>query len=327
MILRTVFVLVFIGSWAHAQTPQPQRPGGSALLSSLGAGLGLAGSEKSVIVYGGGETPERDPSGLRQHRLNISTPLYKGENNTLAVSLGGGMLHLDRPVVLEDSNTMVPSDFYRTELGMQFNHRMEGDRQWGLRLSAGYANDKPFNGSRDTTFTLAGTYSYPGNESSYWVLTIFASNSSSFLPNYVPIPGFLYLYRGEKFSGMFGLPISVIQWRPVEPWTVAFSLFGANVSSDLIYGRTIQTYAGAGLAHQSYMRAARENDKDRIYFTEKKVYVGMRSPMFLPIGADLQVGQSFERTVQESTSAFKSERGKKSLGSSWYLTWNLRYIF
>lgn len=326
MILFLILTTAFSLDLLHAQQP-PQT--GLASFGMVAPGLGLTPSDKKSLTYGGYEQPENQRSGIRQHRLSLSVPVYKGESDSLSATANGGILHLDKPVVLKDTNTLVPDDLYRSELSLQYAHKLEGERHIGARLSMGYANDKPFNGWRDTAMSFTGSYAYPGTEKSYWVLTLFASNNSSFVPNYIPIPGFLYLYKGEKFSGMFGLPVSVFQWRPVDPWTVAFSLFGSNLSTDVVYGSfsSIQYFTGVSWTHQSYMRADRVRKKDRLYISEKRIYVGLKTPVFIPISAELQAGQAFDRTVGEGTSTFRKEHGSTDLGSSWFVSWNFRYVF
>lgn len=306
---------------------EPPPKTGLASFGMIAPGLGLTPSDKSSLTYGGHEQPEA--TGVRQHRLSISTPVYRGESESLSATLNGGILHLDRPVLLEKTNTQIPDDLYRSELTLQYARKLENERHWGARVSLGYANDKPFNGWRDTAMSFTGSYAYPGTEKSYWVLTMFASNNSSFVPNYVPIPGFLYLFKGEKFSGMFGLPVSVFQWRPVEPWMLAFSLFGTNVSTDLNYGSfsAIQYFVGASWTHQSYMRADRLQQKDRLYISEKRFYAGIKTPVFIPISGELQIGQAFDRTIGEGTSTFRKENGSADLNPSWFLSWNFRYVF
>lgn len=340
-IIHSLFILLSVPShfaMAKENTPEEEkkeiaakpvaaRGGGLGSFASVMGNMSLMNPTSPVIVYGGQWAPENSAPDVTQQRLNVMLPVYQDADDKLALSLSGGTLHFGEKIPLSKNNIVLPQDFYRMELGAQYSHTLEKERNWGLRGSLGYATDKPFTDSKDISFSLNASYSYPG-KSGHWILFLYMANNGS-LPNYVPIPGFIYFYKTEKFVGMFGLPLISMQWAPVLPWTFSFSAFGPTITTEVAYNlkETTQLFTGVNWSQQSFMRDGREKSDDRLFLDEKRAYLGVRAPLFLAIMSDLQVGYNFDRSVYEGEGFLNKERGSRDLKDSWSLAWNFRYVF
>lgn len=301
----------------------------SASLESMGGtigSLGLALPSTPILIYGGSSSPQRSSAHLDQHRISFAAAVYNNEPDSYGVLVNYSSLRLEEPLALSKTGVKVPSNLFRTEVGGQFVRKLAEQETLGARLSLGTATDQV--DSKNITFNLNLTFSKPGSEKSHWIYFIYLSNNSPIL-NYLPIPGIVYLYRGENWTGMFGFPFASIQWTPVDPWAYSLSILGPTLNSEISYGQRNrqQIFAGFNMGQQSFLREDRVDEKDRLYFQEKKFLLGFRSPLSTQFHGELQGGYVFDRFIHEGTRFDRKERGETSVSNSWFAAWNLRILF
>jgi hypothetical protein len=300
---------------------------GGGALSSFG-GANAAGPPLPLISYDGRAFLTDDAPGITEHRLGISSPVYKSAQDTVAMSLATGQTHIAENLIL-DSGFAVPTDLYRVEVGAQYFHQMPERKNWGLRASLGYVGDKFSEASSDMSFSLAASYGFPTeSQKGYWMFLVFMSNNSP-LGNFVPIPGFIYIHRSENFTGMFGLPLVSMQWTPLEAWMFSFSAFGPTVQAEVAQGHIdkLQLFAGYGFAQQMYIPSARANDKDRLTLLEQKAMLGARHIFAETLLGELQAGYSFERKINLGDGFLNDDSGQVAIHDDWYLSWTMKYAF
>ncbi|HXC61349.1 MAG TPA: hypothetical protein VNV63_01625 [Nitrospiria bacterium] len=290
--------------------------------------LGLLPATTPTVSYGGWVTPEQGSRGVEYNRLTIQVPVYQDDKDTFSMSAGGTSLHFGEQHTLSGSGIPVPEDLWKVEFGGSYSRKLEDDKLIGGRISFGSASDHPFADFDVITIGASAFYSWASTERSRWMLTILFSNNNPII-NYVPIPGFIYMYWTPNFVGMFGFPFSSIVWTPLEPWMFTLSVFGPTINSEIAYGnpKKIQFFTGFSWLQQSYLRENRPDPKDRLYFDEKRVPLGMRFPVAKALKSELSVGYAFDRSVYEGTRFGNKDDGAASLGNSWYAAWNLRLEF
>lgn len=260
-----------------------------------------------------------------ENKYNVSVPVYKSEAGGLFLSLAGSQLSLGESITL-DSQVKIPTELYRLETGFQYFEQLPEKKRWGLKGSVGYASDKQF--SKDLTYSLSANYGYPDSENGYWMLMVFFSNNGPF-GNNIPIPGFIYIYRTETFTGMFGLPVLAMQWAPVFPWSFSFSLFGPIIQMEAAYNINdeMQIFSGFNWNRQNYILSDRVNDKDRLTFEEKKLLIGVRSLISNTLLAELQIGQTFDRSAYIGSGFLNKDQGNASISSDIYSSLSLKMKF
>ena len=290
-------------------------------------GLNLAGPPSGRISYDGIIIPAGDSPTLTENRAEFGVPVVKAESSTVAASLGAGQLHLSHPVYL-DSGAPVPTDLYRVELGAQYFRQLREKKSWGLRASIGYAGDKPSVSPKDATYGLLANYGFPGSGKGYWVLMVFVSNNSSLL-NYLPIPGFLYIYRTPKFTGLFGFPIFSLQWTPTELTSYSFSIFGTTLQAEAAFGHreNFQVFTDYALLRQSYIPDIRPDSRDRLNPREQRLGAGFRTLIAKTVIGELRAGRSFNRSFSIGQGPLKRDGGSVSLEDEWYISWGGKYAF
>lgn len=299
---------------------------GGGAFGSFG-GLNATNPPAPLISYAGRyDLGENSPS-FTENKINISSPIFRAETDTVTLSLAGGNFHIGDSLVLS-SGKQVPQDLYRAELGAQYFKKLPDKKIWGLRGSVGFAGDKPFVNTTDLTYNLSANYGFPGSGNGYWLLNVFISNNNP-LKNFIPVPGFIYLYKTESFTGMFGFPVLSMQWTPVYPWSFSLAVFGPNIHSEVGYGSIarFQLFSGFYWVRQNYLPSDRNNVKDRLTIEEKKAAVGIRIPVLESMLAEIQLGQGFDRTVYIGNRLFNKDGGSISLPVNWYLSTGMKLKF
>lgn len=293
-------------------------------LSSGGALNPFGAPPGPLISYDGRYSPGAHSSTYTEHKLHVTSPVHTSEASSVSLFLTGGTVHVgDSPVL--DSGKEVPADLYRVELGTQYFRKLPENRNWGVRGSFGSAGDRPFARFDEVTFSLIANYGFPGSENGYWKLNVFISNNSP-IGNYIPIPGFGYLYKTESFTGLFGFPVLSLQWTPVFPWSFSLGILGPNIQSEAAYGTVdrFQLFSGFYWTRQNYLPSVRDHDKDRLTLEEMKAAVGFRAPLGESMLAELQLGQAFDRGVYIGSGPLNKDGGSASLPSDWYVSTALK---
>lgn len=296
---------------------------GGGALSSFG-GLNAMGPPIPLFSYegrmsSGGVTPSFTDS-----KANISSPVFKTPTQTVALSLLGSDLHLGAPITLS-SGTVLPTELYRIETGVQYFSQLEDKKSWGLRASFGYAGDVPFL-SNGTAYSLSAHYGYPsGDGSGYWLLSLFISDTSPFGKN-IPIPGFGYIYRSPTFNGLFGFPITSMQWTPVFPWSFSLSLFGPTLQSEAGYGviQKVQFFTGYSWTMQAYIPSQVTNSQDRLTIQEMKATAGFRGLLWPSVLGEFQAGRAFNRSIYIGNGLFNQEGGYATIADDWFVLLSLK---
>jgi hypothetical protein len=300
--------------------------GGLSSFGGVSGNFGLMPSKQTVLSMGGVFAPENDPSDISQKRVSLATPVWSNEKHSTSLSVGAGRIDFNSKQLFDGTTIETPEHLDRVEIGGQYSQNL-GDKMWGGRLSVGSASNEVFH-SFDEMILNANLFYMPTvGPGDQWIYTLFISNNNP-IANYVPIPGVIYLHKRERFTGLFGIPFSSIQWTPVDPWTLSVSIMIINFNAEISYGHRdqMQTFVGFSSAQQSFLRAERIENEDRLFFSEKRAFIGVRSPITPKLSGDIQFGDSFDRRLSEGDS-LRDRKREVGMGRSWFVGMNLNYLF
>lgn len=314
---------IFIGlltfmtwSWARAQ-------GGPNPFAGMTRSLGLFAPPQPWISYSGSFAPKENPAAIENHRLNLSYPLAKTEKDSYTIGLNLSHLHLSESRTLSKNGLATPKSLQRHDLNLGYNRTLGPMRSLGIRGTIGVASDKPFQDPQDTTFNLSTFYSYPGSNQGIWVLSAFISNNSPIL-NYVPIPGFFYLKKTDTVTYIVGIPLASVVWTPTEDLRVSASAFGPSLNLEI--GQSEQKswplFAGFSWTPQTFLRANREDRQDRLFYDEKRLFLGVRKSILGQLSTEFQIGQAYDRRMTEGERFSDFEGGQARFRSSPFAAWN-----
>ena len=220
---------------------------------------------------------------------------------------------------LRDYNSFSGNFTYRRDLPQ--------NNFWSLAGSYGTASDRPFKDGRDAT--LGMTYIQKMN--ARWIFLMNYSNNRVFLNN-VPLPGFAYLHTmSRERTLLFGFPF--LFWN--EQLNNDFKLrvltilpFIYNVRLLYRTSEKAELYLGLEQSAQVFFDSRREADEDRIFWTEKKIGLGLESEISKQIKYDFQSGFAFDRTLYQAESFGSSEKDSLlHMGSALYVSLVLKIGF
>jgi hypothetical protein len=316
-----------IEKWSLLRRDSSNRGGGS--LGGFG-GLNAFGPPVPLIAYDFRDTPGANSQALAvtENRFNISAPFFKSGNDIYSASLAASNLNFSAPVRLS-SGLSVPTDLYRYELGGQFFQRQADESFYGLRASGGTAGDQPFQSANESTYSLNLNYGFPsGSRKDIFVFSVFLSNNSS-IGNFIPVPGFIYIFKDESLSGAVGFPFSSLQWTPVYPWAFSAGYFGPTFQAEAAYGsrEKIQFFSSFYETRQSYILAQFSDAKERLTLQELKISFGARALLFKALLSELQLGRSFNRSLFAGNGLFDDSYGLAALADDNFISLSLKMRF
>lgn len=299
--------------------------GGGGFPSFGPGGTGLLPPSRKILSVGGTLAPE--PVSTNNYRVTAATPLWAWDKNTTALTVSAQRIELGENKIIIDGPEKTPRTLDRVELGGSFARMLGESKFIGGRVQIGSASDQPFHSNRETSYTVTGFYGRPAEGKNFWLYSVFVSNNNP-IANFLPIPGVTYVYRTDTFTGMFGLPFNILQWTPVPEWSFSFSFFITNMTAEITYGlrENTQWSIGYSRSQQTFLRHEREKLRDRLFFTENRLYAGMKTPASEDISYELQSGLAFDRQLREGTS-FSDTDLLLNLHRSWYVSAGITYLF
>ncbi|MFN3454725.1 MAG: hypothetical protein ACK41T_07150 [Pseudobdellovibrio sp.] len=262
---------------------------------------------------------------IKENKLSLIVPVKKSREEYLALSANLGHMDLKKSLLLSNGG-VIPDQYYRAEVGAQYSHQLQGFKNWGFRSTIGYAGDRSVEKMRDATFALNVHYAVPSSDAkALWMYNVFLSNNGPF-GNYIPIPGIVYLYKTDTFSGLIGFPITSLQWNFNNKWGYSLFFLGPSVSSEVSFGSVTETQYifQAAWTNQSYILHNRVEKKDRLTFEEKKISLGVRTFAFDKLKAEIQAGYVFDRITFAGQGMRNMEKGYVKIPADWFVSWNLK---
>lgn len=310
--LFILFVLFFLNT-AHA--------------GDLTSGLTPPGLQKTIFSYSGlfhdkSDFPnERASTSLQEASLTV--PVYQTKEEAISLSVSGSELSV-RPA--ENGY----SELYNIEFGVGYTKALDEKRMWSVSARYGSASDKPFKDATVSTLGVTAFYSYPSDDTSRWLLLVDYSNNRPILNN-IPLPGFAYFYYPSKeFRGVFGIPFMALNWNYTEKWgfeffTVIPWIFKTAINYKINEFATV--YTGFNFSQETYFLFGRENNKDRLFYDEKKVFIGAKSPLSKNISAELEAGHAFDRAFFIDEEYTTNPDHPVDIGNAYYGKITLRFLF
>lgn len=299
----------------------------TAFAFDLASGLTPPSRQRPVINYSGtfherSTFPSNENGSTYFQALDVTVPVYKTEDSSFSVSVSANEL-VARPTIGEYSN------FYKIEGGLSYTKMIDEKRMWSVLGNYGTASDKPFANDSVNTLGITGLYSVPNDETSSWLWLVNYSNNRPILNN-IPLPGFAYFYYPSKdFRMVLGAPFASVNWQFSEKWGVdAFTLVPWVIRSSLNYsfGPFSKAYLGLDFSQITYYAADRTERKDRLFFDEKKLFVGIKSPLSKEIFADFQIGHAFDRAFFQAENYEIDPENPTTLGNAYYAKLSLRIM-
>ncbi|MFA6091970.1 MAG: hypothetical protein WCU88_05040 [Elusimicrobiota bacterium] len=258
---------------------------------------------------------------LAWHQASGSRAVLRSSSDTWSLSGRAGELELSRSPVVTQTGLIVPAKLWDLQAGGAFSRRTGDRRAWGVNSGLGSASDEPFHSIRETEVKAAAYRELPSRERNSWMLFLSYSNNRSFLNN-VPFPGAAYVFR-EPIKGLqaaVGFPFASASYQPGKDWRASFSIFGpTNISIEgarRLFSEA-WVYSRFERSPSQWLRADREQRRDRLIFDHQEARVGVRCGTGKGFSVDVSAGRDFRRRFYESRDASRSSVPKAELADAW----------
>lgn len=275
----------------------------------LGMGVTSPLQQKGSLKFTGVLQSETDFAGLQ-----ANAPVFRDEKN--AFTLMGRFNRTD-----VEPATIPFDDLYDIQFAANYTYVFEGGKMLSVTSGFGSASDRPFADTEVNTATATALYTFPQGETGTWTFLLNYSNNRPFLNN-IPLPGVAYTHApSKKFRLTVGAPFAALYWQFADRWSLlAYTVIPWVARLQVGYSimGPMAVYVGGDFSQNTYLQYGRSNWRERIYFDEKKVFAGIRSPLSRVFYAELETGLSFERRFFFAESYTRSPATAFELDSTLY---------
>ncbi|MEW5914499.1 MAG: hypothetical protein AB1814_18230 [Thermodesulfobacteriota bacterium] len=294
------------------------------------------GDLKADISYSAAYAPERGVEGqaadLGYWRQGVTwlAPLWQSRRQELSLHGKVDYMHLDTSAVLPDSRRAFPRELWDLRLGGTYRRQLSGGWVLGGDLTVGSPSDRPFNSYDDTSINATVTMMTVEQKRHYWLFFVNYSNTRDFLPD-VPIPGVAYAFRpGPELQVLLGLPLASLHWRPAPRVNLrGLYVFPRTVITHAGYHLTkwLEAYTGFDWTYQRYFLHDRNDQKDRFFFYQKQIKLGLDFRLVPGLRLDLSGGYVFDRLWFEGNDWDDRDQDRINLENGFLLRLGLRWRF
>lgn len=318
-----------------------------ALLLQLTLGLGITplaqsqeflsdfasfGPPLTILRFSALDEPQiqgdRNDSPLNQQRFFISTPINKVPTDPVSLTWKWSQLNLSTDQKL-NTGAAVPERLYESEFGASYKHVESAQKFWGVSFSYGSSSDQIFRSKKTSTLGANFYYSFSDDPTGRWIWLVNYSNNRTFA-NEIPLPGVAYLYTpSADFTGVFGFPFAFIKIKFAETWSTSI-LFGPYIHK-LEFAKSlagpVQAYLTSENSNASYHREDRKDEDARLFYSESRALLGIKSPVTKEVFADAFGGLAYGRSLHESKDFKPTADDKVILENRWIVGINLSARF
>jgi hypothetical protein len=302
------------------------------LFLSLFSGVAVSQAQAQILLFSKpGEqkvmlrTQSRLYGDLHEGFFNATIPLFQNSNEVWNLNLQAADIQIQQPGMLPNEggvagNSMaVPDHFWNVGGGIQYTRSLDATRFWSGSFSVASPSNRPFSSGRVIDYVGNLFYGFPATEKANWVLLLNYSNNRPIL-NGIPLPGFAYSYTPSKeFRVTAGFPFLSVYYEfaprfSVQAYVVGVSILKTELAYQLFGPAAL--YLGIDFNQEVYLRDGRTRTTDRFFYAEKKLMIGVRSPLNHVLFADLFFGMSFDRSYFEVEKFSDRDQNERTLSKS-----------
>ncbi len=293
------------------------------ILPTIGRAQGVMGGPPIPMLQLSGAR-DLDSNQLSQFSGEFSTRESLSERAKFGLGLKGSSLYLGEGHELT-TGLRLPDNLYEAKMSAGYEREMQSKKSWGFQGSIGSASDRAFAKMSNNEFSAIGYYQFSKTGKSHWTASLFVSNNSP-LGDYIPIPGVSYFYKNETFTGLFGLPLIMINWKPRPQVGLRLSAFGPTIRSQASFGkeRGLVGFARWNWLYHKYILNDRVEPRDRLTYQEKQWTVGAENTWMHFLTGSLEVGQSYDRLLYVGQGFSDRDGGRYKADGGWFVQLNFK---
>jgi hypothetical protein len=255
---------------------------------------------------------------LNEHRLFTLVPFLQSSERDASAYLNIRAQDVGTAAILPDTRESFPDELWDIRLGGQYRQRFDNGWIGGVALGFGSASDKPFASWEEIFLDINLFARIPDGGRNAWLLFLNYSKTREFLPN-VPLPGVGYWYEpNDQARLVVGIPFAFLNLRPIKEVSFSFSYFFVrSVRARVTYSPLgfLRLYGNFEWRNESYYRAERQDDKDRLFYYEKQISAGIQAFLNRHVSLELSGGYAFDRFYFEGRDYQDRDQNRVSIGN------------
>ena len=259
--------------------------------------------------------------GYVEQDLSLSFPIWQDSENEWSASSHVRAEVFHTGAMLPDTHEPFPNELWNIHLGTNYRHLFDNGWIGGASVNLGSASDKPFSTINEMVVGANLSLRVPQGEHNAWLFTLNYSTNSEFL-NGIPIPGVAYFYAPvDWFQATIGVPFASIIVRPLDDLTLQLSYapittIHARATYRLL--RPVRIYTAFDWGPESYFRAERLDERERLFYYDKRLTAGMQVVLSQHVSLDLSGGYDFDRFYFEGKRFTDRGHNRLDLGEAPY---------
>jgi len=298
-------------------------------------GLGILAGRFGIPGYGISWVPAQQVAGqptdftaLRQD-LSVFAPIYRDGADTAAIGFGVANRLYWTDAILPESHRPFPSTLWDIEAGMAYSHQWDNHWTTGVTVTAGSASDQPFAHGTGLVGSISVYNAFPTEGPDAWVVGVtYSPNSDSPYP--LPIV-FYYWQPSDDVQVGLGLPF-FLRWHFAPEWTAeALWVPIRTVSARLTWvpenRQSLRAYGAFDWSNEGFFLIDRENNGDRFFSYEKRLYGGLQFDLPYKLRLDLSAGYVFDRFFFQGKRYSDRNQDRVNVGSGVFGQVQLRLQF
>ena len=266
----------------------------------------------------------------------VAGRVWRDERQEVVVRAGAVDVKQYTDVALPETGTL-PEQLQDVRIGGYWRTVSTDTRTvLGLDVESSSPSDVPYSGDETTSFSATAFAGLPSGNRNSWILGLRYDSNRSFAPG-VPLPAVAYRFdNGPDWTAIIGLPVTSIegglapQLRGLLLWSL-IDIFKAELQ--WLPGNEQRPFLapwvftlGASQTGETWLRADREDEDQRLYYRTGRVYLAGEYQPFPGNRLRLAGGWIPYRSVQENDSVFSSDN-RVSLDPAWFGSLGLRLAY
>ncbi len=260
--------------------------------------------------------------------INFHMPIWFGKKSDLSFLANTHLVSLDTTAILPNSNVNLPKRFWDIKFGPAFRYKFKNNWVLGALTEVGSASDKPFASYDNLTVLANGFLRIPAKGRNAWMILLNYANNREYLPH-VPLVFGGYFMNTKKMRAFWGIPL----WMNIFPQRkLSFELFYAPIvvikaEAKARLSESVSLLSGFSWDNFRYLRDARADKDDRLYYYIKRLYAGVEISPDKRAKAKLLVGYAFHRNIFESQSFLDKDYNRIDVGAGAFAKFELKLLF
>jgi hypothetical protein len=261
--------------------------------------------------------------GFVQQDVSLLLPCWQDHDDEWSAALHLRNESFHTLAILPDTHMPFPQELWNVRASTTYRHLFDNGWIAGGSLSLGSASDQPFHSINEMTAGINAFLRIPQGEHNAWLFTLSYSSNSE-LP--IPIPGVSYVWHpSDQLLMNVGLPFLIV-YRPTPDWTFDLSyMLLTNVHARATYRVLpwVLVYGGFDWNDESYLPVGRLDDRDRLYYYEKRLTTGVQVFLCKNASLDFASGYAFDRFYFEGHSLSDSNHNRIDVGDGPFVSLQL----